>query len=355
MCRKWSLLRPFGGACFWWQVPWQRHVELVAVAAVARDDVLQRPAVGRGHAAEDQQRGVERGVEPAGGRRVGGSRPTASARRCRWRGRRLVRKISYSEPPRSWRSSPGRRSRGYQPFSSAIGWPSARRTRSIRQATPSAPRSSALATSIGGRSASTPRSRRGRGEPAPPHVLAERGQVQPALQPGPGDERALAVDPVQQPVGDQALDRLAHGRPGHVVRRHQLALGGDRGVRPELVRRKLGQHVGELRVLGTGAVRDHAVPARSARGVKAFYLSTELAAAGTVWSGPVEPWHPSRGVSRVRGRIEGRSMGTRMAEEIAEQPEAVRRTLAALVPATRRGRRALPRPPPRAVRGAGEQ
>ena len=34
---------------------------------------------------------------------------------------------------------------------------------------------------------------------------------------------------------------------------------------PSSVRREVGQHVGELRVLRTGAVRDHAVLARSAR------------------------------------------------------------------------------------------
>ena len=48
-------------------------------------------------------------------------------------------------------------------------------------------------------------------------------------------------------------------------------------------------------------------------------------------------------------------MGTRMAEEIAEQPEAVRRTLAALVPQREAVAAALPRPSPRALRGAGEQ
>src|SRR3954452_17648244 len=74
MCRRWSLLRPFGGACLC-GVALERHVELVAVAAVARDDVLQRLAGGCGHAAEDQQRGVERGVETAGGCRVGGLAP----------------------------------------------------------------------------------------------------------------------------------------------------------------------------------------------------------------------------------------------------------------------------------------
>ena len=106
---------------------------------------------------------------------------------------------------------------------------------------------------------------------------------------GRDDERALAVDPVQQPVGDQALDRLAHGRPGHVVGRHQLALGGDRRVGPELVRRRSASTSESCACLGRGPSVITRFSRGVRRGVKAFYLSTELAIAGTVWSGPVEP------------------------------------------------------------------
>ena len=144
------------------------------------------------------------------------------------RRRRTARRAS--RPGRAGRG-PGSRARGYQPFSSAIGWPSARRTRSSRQAAPVGAEVERLGD-VGRRLVELDPEQPGRGgQPAPAHVLAERRQVQPALQPRAGDERALAVDPVQQPVGDQALDRLAHRGPRDVVRRHQLALRRDRRVR----------------------------------------------------------------------------------------------------------------------------
>ena len=46
-------------------------MDLVAVAAVARDDVLERSARGAGDAAEDQQGRVQGGLEAAGGAALG--------------------------------------------------------------------------------------------------------------------------------------------------------------------------------------------------------------------------------------------------------------------------------------------
>ena len=234
----------------------QRHVDLVAVAAVARDDVLQRGAGCRRDAAEDQQRGVHGCGQPLGEARGRRSRPRASARRRRWCGRSASRRGRRASRRGPGGRGPGSGASGYQPCSRAIGCPSASRTRSIRHASPERPRSSAATTSAGGRSRSMPSEPRGRRQPAAPHVLAERRQVQHALQPGPGHERALAVDLVEQAVGDQAVDRLADRGPRDAVGRHQLALGGDGGVGTELADGQVGQHVGQLGVLGPRPVGD---------------------------------------------------------------------------------------------------
>ena len=62
-----SLVLPFGGGAGWAEsVTAQGHVDLVAVAAVTRDDVLQRAVAGTRDAAEDQQRSVDGGIEPPG-------------------------------------------------------------------------------------------------------------------------------------------------------------------------------------------------------------------------------------------------------------------------------------------------
>ncbi len=125
----------------------------------------------------------------------------------------------------------------------------------------------------------------GRGEAAPAHVLGERREVEPALDAGAGDEGALALDPLQQPARHQAVDGLADRRPRHVVGGHQLALGRDGDARAEVAQRELGQHVAQLGVLGPGAVVDPA-------GHRC--LSTGAGSIGTVWYVPVGAWPHAR-------------------------------------------------------------
>ena len=209
---------------------------------------------------------------------------------------------------------------GYQPFSSAIGWPSASRTRSSRQAWASAPSSSAAATSAGGRSSSTPSSRVDGVSPRRRMSWLNDARCSRLSSRGRATKVPLAVDPVQQAVGDQAVDGLAHRRPGHGVRRHQLALGGDRGVRGQLAGGQLGQRVAQLGVLGAGA--------RQRRSGWAHFdtepLDKCVDRTGTFWYVPVDhEWYAPHLSSTSRSRVET-STPTQMAREIAEQPAAVR-------------------------------
>ena len=52
-----------------------------------------------------------------------------------------------------------------------------------------------------------------------------------------GDERALALAPDERPLGDEAVDGLAHRADGHAESVRELAFGGDRLARAPLERR----------------------------------------------------------------------------------------------------------------------
>ncbi len=263
----------------------EAHVDLVAVAAVARDDVLDRSAGRAGEAAEDEEGRVDRGLEAAGGRALGGLAPqgllggvddeavAVGEERVERAGEVLGVEV-------------GEQRTGVPPLLD-------RHRLTVREPHAVDPPGGAARTEAQrlddlGRGAllvDEHQARRGV-EAAAAHVVGERRQVQPALDAGTGDEGALALDPVEQAARDQAVDRLAHGGARDVVRRHELALRRDGRVRTELAGRQVGQRVAELRVLGPGAVVDpagHLHPLRP---------STSARSIGTVWYVPVGSMAP---------------------------------------------------------------
>src|SRR4051794_22395459 len=77
-----SLVLPFEGVAAGVEsVTTQGHVDLVAVAAVPRYDVLQAVVTGARDPPEDQERRVERGIEPRRRGAVGGLAPQRLLRR----------------------------------------------------------------------------------------------------------------------------------------------------------------------------------------------------------------------------------------------------------------------------------
>ena len=62
-----------------------------------------------------------------------------------------------------------------------------------------------------------------------PDLLGERGE--PAGGPRRlGDEGATAGDPLEEALGDEGVERLAHGHAGHAETGHELALGRGGGA-----------------------------------------------------------------------------------------------------------------------------
>src|SRR3954447_17427415 len=77
-----SLVVPFEGVATGVEsVTTQGHVDLVAVASVPRDDVLQQALPRARYAPEDEERRVQRRVEPSRGDTVGGLAPQGLLRR----------------------------------------------------------------------------------------------------------------------------------------------------------------------------------------------------------------------------------------------------------------------------------
>ena len=229
---------------------------------------------------------MHRGVEPVGDDAVGGLAPQRLLGAVDGRGRRRRRTARRASRRGRAGPGPGRSDLGYQPFSSAIGWPSASRTRSSCQASassargpgPRRPRRAAgpARPRAAGWTGSSPRRRMSWLNDARCSRLSSRGRA---------TNVPLPWIRCSSPSATRLVDGLAHRRPGHVVRRHQLALGGDRGVRRQLGRGQVGQRVAQLRVLGAGTVGDQ----RRGRlaGLRHGNLSTALVLTGTVWYVPV--------------------------------------------------------------------
>src|SRR5680860_1290577 len=69
----------------------------------------------------------------------------------------------------------------------------------------------------------------GRGlHPPPLHLLGVAGQADLDVDPGAGDEGSASRDPLEEPFGDQGVQRLSHRHPGDPEVLHELALGGCR-------------------------------------------------------------------------------------------------------------------------------
>ena len=142
------------------------------------------PAAAAETASEDQERGRPSGdVEAAGESPRRRPRPTASARRCRWRGRSVLREELVE---RAAEVVPVEARAAGRAGTSRSRAPSAGRRRAApgRSARPCRRRRGRahVATSAGGALRLDPHERASTGpEPAPAHVLGERRQVQVAL------------------------------------------------------------------------------------------------------------------------------------------------------------------------------
>ena len=321
-------------------VPAQGHVDLVAVARGS----ARRRTPADGPPAHETRRKTRSGVLTGASRRRAVARrpprPTGSARRCRWRVRRRRRTARRASRPGRRRSRSGSGARGYHPFSSAIGWPSARRTRSIRQAARSAPRSSARATSAGGSSSSiwssrvegvSPRRRMSWLNDARCSRLSSRGVATNVPFPwmrcsSPSAIRlSIALRTVARETSYVAISSRSEG----------IAASGPssrtaRSASTSLSCACLGR--GPSVITRPGALLGQRGPldGRKSRLVRSGTYQLRMIVA-------------PRRLSRPAGDPMSTHPVTQMAREVAEQPEAVRRTLDALLPRREPRPRARPR------------
>ncbi len=176
--------------------------------------------------------GVQRGVQPARQRGVRRLAPERLLGARRWRARscrRTARRASRRGP-----GGPGRgaAASGYQPVLQRdrlpVGQPDPVEPPCLGRR---APRSSAAATSAGGRSRSTPSSRVDGVRPRRRMSWLNDARCRRLSSRGRATKVPLPWIRWSSPSAIRLVDRLAYRRPRDVVRRHQLALGRDRGVR----------------------------------------------------------------------------------------------------------------------------
>ncbi|MCO5561366.1 hypothetical protein L7F22_014987 [Adiantum nelumboides] len=219
----------------------QRHVQLVAVTAVARHGVLDRPVAGAGGPVEHQDRVP--GGDPEQDRRglvglLGGDG--------------LLGAVD-GEPVMLLQDPVDRAAEvvDVEVPAPAVG--------------PLAERADGLRRSGGERDLEDDR---GRGQPEPAHVVVEGREVQAGARGAGGDVGALAADPGQQPVALQLADGGPHRHPAHAVVQAQPALAGEGVAGREVPRDRLREQDAELLVLGHDPVADPDLAVHGARAAR---------------------------------------------------------------------------------------
>ena len=130
---------------------------------------------------------------------------------------------------------------------------------------------------------------------APAHLLGVAGQPHLHVDLGAGHERAAAGDPLEQTLGDQGVEGLAHGHPGDAEVLDELALGGSRTARLRALRSAPGRTRGPGRACARSAAIDRRHHVAHRTSLRPPFTTIAF---------------PGRPVARDRGRAGGRPSGS---------------------------------------------